>query len=886
METSMIIFDRGQSLALHYAATRGVQVRGAEGTGKTSLANAIAVQAAQAGLNCVLAGSNPTLDQPLAFKTARACHPTLTRRAHVTNLTVTHRQDVDPLEARGRLNPADAQLAVRLLRRGRELIEKYGFQSQEVEHSLLATRPVPPEAQDLLVIATQDAGRIAQMLWSGNRRSGRSLRDVETVIAGKAADVPADDEPLALIVSDDNDFERQLAGILMAGQRSEQEKELGAVVATLRTSTPTDKTLNEVHERIHLMARALRDAVGLVKAGGNFKPALRFERPTHASRIAELFVERYSGNDGLGAIKSLENAMRQFESDEAALAPYLEQYGARTVGSVAEIVQYRSKSFLQHYANAETFVQKIREARYAARDLPRQLDRLRSILPAPRMDKIAATPIEEVMRCLEGNQVLDARARAADELRQLRDLFASIGFGDLFTTPADLVERHEALAAPAGQATLVHSWGMLDLLVDTTGPSEPAKSSRLKEWPGSVVRARNQNELAELATRERHFDVLVADDADVFAAGTLDRFAAAGTRVHRIGVDAAADAIRLEIPHRQINYEIADLASQRPGYWLGGPEGLGVVVRETPKAELDFLRLEATKLVKGLRNLGRDAALAPVDAAADIIVAAVDFLVDKDLRDLASRARKGIVILCVRDLRRLPSPVDWPLPADALAARSLGWQIKRVCAEGVVLEKEGRAAALINEPVALTASDDMVTDVVDRLSALGWRPLVAWRDAAREPNELDRMLEACALPMSRGGPVRVLLECLDRLESNMPSRDGAEIIVWEAEAAAMSSAVTSADRPSSIISSPDGKNVGALMSESKIETSARAELPGDLGHPTAAPKPTLDPGPTDPSIGGDTIVAAVAVTDTITEDELLILTPSAGTVAVPPPPVQ
>jgi hypothetical protein len=427
---------------------------------------------------------------------------------------------------------------------------------------------------------------------------------------------------------------------------------------------------------------------------------------------------------------------------------------------------------------------------------------------------------------------------------------------------------------------------MLDLLVDTTGPSEPAKSSRLKEWPGSVVRARNQNELAELATRERHFDVLVADDADVFAAGTLDRFAAAGTRVHRIGVDAAADAIRLEIPHRQANCEIADLASQRPGYWLGGPEGLGVVVRETPKAELDFLRLEATKLVKGLRDLGRDAALAPVDAAADIIVAAVDFLVDKDLRDLASRARKGIVILCVRDLRRLPSPVDWPLPADALAARSLGWRIKRVCAEGVVLEKEGRAVALINEPVALTASDDMVTDVVDRLSALGWRPLVAWRDAAREPNELDRLLEACALPMSRGGPVRALLECLDRLQSNMPSRGGAEIIVWEAETAAMSSAVTSADRPSSIISSADGKNVGALMAESKIETSERAELSDDLGHPTAAPKPTLDPGPTDPSIGGDTIVAAVAVADTITEDELLILTPSAGTVAVPPSPVQ
>jgi hypothetical protein len=268
-------------------------------------------------------------------------------------------------------------------------------------------------------------------------------------------------------------------------------------------------------------------------------------------------------------------------------------------------------------------------------------------------------------------------------------------------------------------------------------------------------------------------------------------------------------------------------------------------------------------------------------------VAAVDFLVDKDLRDLASRARKGMVILCVRDLRRLVPPVDWPLSADAIAARSLGWRIKRVCAEGVVLEKEGRAVALINEPVALTAFDDVVTDVVDRLSALGWRPLVAWRDAAREPNELDRLLEACAVPLSRGGPVRVLLECLDRLESAMPSRDDAQIIVWQAEAAPISSAVKPADRPSPIISSPDGSDVAALMSGTRIEAGERAEISDDLGHTTAAPKPTLDPGPTEPSIGGDAIVAAVQVADTTTEDEVLVLTPSAGTVGLPsPPPVQ
>jgi hypothetical protein len=110
--------------------------------------------------------------------------------------------------------PGALEFAARLLRRGRELLERHRFHRDEVENSLVRARPVPPEAMDLLAVIAHDAGRIAEMLWSGNRRSGRSLRDVESVIAGKESDVPPDEDPLALIVADDQDFERKLTSLL------------------------------------------------------------------------------------------------------------------------------------------------------------------------------------------------------------------------------------------------------------------------------------------------------------------------------------------------------------------------------------------------------------------------------------------------------------------------------------------------------------------------------------------------------------------------------------------------------------------------------------------------------------------------------------------------
>ncbi len=738
----MIILDRAQSLSLRRAATGRVFVRGAEGTGKSSLANAIAVQTAEAGLACLLVGASPELDRPLDYRLARPCHSILARRALVNGRPIIRQKQIDPIEARGRLDPAAMRLASRAFSCARELIQRYGLNEEEVAHSL-AVGPIPPHALDLLAVVAQDANRIAQILWSGNRRSGRSLDDVERVIAGRTTNAPPDEGSLALILADDANFERKLSSILGATPHAD-ERDLGMLIDSLRNPAPPDKTLRQVHEHIVQTTQLLRDAIDLVRTGGSLEAAMDAESSSQASKIVELFLQKRPGDGTDAAVKFFANVVRQFEKDENALAPYLERYGARSIGSIAQTELDKPIPFSSEFPRAGSYVQNLREARYAANQFPGRMAQLRAILSAPLVREIADMPIEKTVKSVDRSTMPDKRAKAAQEVRQLRDLFASTGFGDLFSAPADFVRRaDESLIAQQTATVTNHSSGVLDLLLEATTPSASAKSSTKKEWPPSVVRARTRSELTDIASRDDRFDVLVADDADACEDSALEKFAAAGTRVHLIGTDKDGDVVVLDIPHRQINFELADLASRRQGYWLAGPTGSGLVVHETVGAKLEYLKSEATRLTNSLRDLGREAVLSDGGecAVADFVVAAIDELTDAGVLNLAKRAREGIFILCRRDLRRLVSPPERSLTEDAITARSLGWKIKRACSEGVVLEKDDRAVALVDEPVALTGSEDLVMDVVDRLSALGWRPLVAWRDAPRDPDDLERLLD-------------------------------------------------------------------------------------------------------------------------------------------------
>ena len=755
----MINLDRAQSFALHRATTESVVAYGSSGTGKSSLANAIAVQAAGAGLTCLLVGSSSRLDKPLIHTVAGICHPILARRAQVNSRPAGRRQHIDPLMARGRLNPSGLQGAISILRRARDIIEQHDFSPEEVEQSLLAVRPVPPEALDLIAVISQDAMRVADMLWTGNRRNGRSLHDVEMVVVGRQTNVPADEEPLVLILAEESDFERKLATTLAAATRTNDEKQLSAVMSTLRGRAPTDKTLKEVHENVVWMRQTLRDAIDLVSKSGSPQAALQVKASTHALKIIEHFARKRPKADADVTIKLLKDALRQFENDGAALVPYLDRYGSRSIGSIAPATQERPNPLPKSYLSTPSFVQKVREARYAARELPGLLSQLRAMVSPTTADEIIFAPIEEAVRRLE-SRVPDGRVKMANELRQLRDLFASTGFGDLFMAPAGFLDPHEPVASAMTDFGVGHSPEILDLLIEATASAPSPQSLKLIDWPRSHVRARSQLELAEIATRGDHFDVLVADDVDELDASLLDHFATTGTHVHRIGLTARNDAIALEIPHRQTNCEIADLVSERPGRWLSGPGGMGVVVREFGHFDLDFLRAAAGRLVATLQEIGRGASLAPLprDTVTNVLVAVVDTLSNSALRSLAAQAREGVVIFCRRDLRRPETPMNHTASADCITAQSLGWRIAYACAEGMLLEKDGHCVALVEEPVAFTGVDEVVTDIVDRLAALGWRPIVAWRDTPRDRTALNELLNAHSVPISRDQTLHTLLE--------------------------------------------------------------------------------------------------------------------------------
>jgi hypothetical protein len=755
----VINLDRAQSFVLHRAATDSVLAYGSSGTGKSCLANAIAVQTTGAGLTCLLVGSSSRLDKPLVYAAAGVCHPILARRAQVTNLATDRRQHVDPDVARARLNPSALQAGMRILRRAHELLEQHNLSPEEVEHSLLAVRPVPLEALDLIAVIAQDATRVADVLWTGNRRSGRSLYDVEMVVAGGQASVPADEEPLALILAEESYFERKLATILAAATPANDEKQLRVVMSTLRSRAPTDKTLKEVHKNVVWMRQTLRDAIDLVSKSGSPQAALQAKANAHTSKIIEHFLRKRPKADSDSTIKSLKDALRQFEKDGAALVPYLDRYGSRSIGSIAPPTQERTSSFPPSYVSVTSFVQKIREARYSARQLPGWLGQLRAIVSSTIADEIVFAPIEEAAKRLE-SRLPEGRVKVANELRQLRDLFASTGFGDLFMAPAGFLEQQEALVYATTELGESHSPEILDLLVEATATATSDRLPKLSEWPRSHVRLRSQTELVEIATRGDHFDVLVADDVDELDASLLDHFAATGTRVHRIGCTARSDAIPLEIPHRQTNCEIADVVSERPGRWLAGPGGMGIVVRDFGHFDLDFLRAAAARLVGTLQEIGCGASLAPLprDTITNVLVAVVDTLSNSALRSLAAQAREGVVIFCRRDLRKVERPVGQPPSSDCISAQSLGWRITHASTDGVLLEKDGRCVALIDEPVALTAADEVVTDMINRLTGLGWRPIVAWRDAPRDRTALNTLLNSQSIPVSRDQTLHTLLE--------------------------------------------------------------------------------------------------------------------------------
>jgi len=768
----MITLDPVQAFALRKSAAEPVAIAGLSGTGKSTLANAIASQSSRSGKSCLLIGSGAILNRAVGYRVIGEMHRVVADRAQLDHplglgsYKPQHSEFLqrDPVETRARTNPAGARVAVRTLQRARELSATHDLKPGEVEESVVADRP---GAANFASLAAQDAARIAGVLWSGNGRAGRTFKDVDEVVARRPVEVPPKEDTLGLILASDQEYEASLAKIVSNHRESKEEHVISRAVASLLRPRSSDRLLSEYHRHASFMALTISSAIALIKRHLTLTAAITAGNKNDAAKAIEYFARMRPEQGAGAAVKTFEAALQDYRHDTAVLEPLLAEHGNRALGSFSTAPTDRDD---QPRQDIGALIQKLREARYAVRHLPAHLAALRESLPKQRYERVFNAPIEEAVSILEsGSQ--DPRTKAASDLRQLRDLFASTGFGDLFAAPEDFTEKvGRASASPGAAALLPQSYSpeILDLLLDLTTFIERHDAA---EWPTSVWRARTAQEVADAISRRVRFDVVVIDDVSEYPSDMVRALESSGAMVHKVGVPHHDTSVLLEMPHRQSDAGIAAAVSGQPNRWLGASDSFGIVVRTDPTLELAHLSSAADRLVLEMRKSGCAAAPASAAQEADVIVASVDVLRDTDVSAFAEKARQGIVILCRSD-RRSPTPElnEDPAP-DIKSAESLGWSVSRAAIDGTVLEKGGRSVALIRETIALSPRDETVADVASRLTALGWRPVVLWQGLGRAPHDLEKLLIAHSVSVG-ANPFRRMAETFSLADPRPPGWNG------------------------------------------------------------------------------------------------------------------
>ena len=149
--------SRAQDLAFRLSQTENVAVSGGFGSGKTFLANAIALYTVQAGASCLLVGPDRYLDIPASFHTSDGCHSILLERAKQASIIPTTMPD--PIEARARVTPRRLRSAKAILHRAKKLLEAHALTPAEIEQSVVFGRPLSAEAADLVTVICQDGER-------------------------------------------------------------------------------------------------------------------------------------------------------------------------------------------------------------------------------------------------------------------------------------------------------------------------------------------------------------------------------------------------------------------------------------------------------------------------------------------------------------------------------------------------------------------------------------------------------------------------------------------------------------------------------------------------------------------------------------------------------
>ena len=735
--------SRAQDLAFRLSQTEDVAVAGGFGSGKTFLANAIALYTVQAGASCLLVGPDRYLDIPVSFQTPDGCHSILLERAKQASIIPTAITP-DPIEARARVMPRTLRSAKAILHRANKLLAAHTLTPAEIEQSAVFGRPLSAEAADLVTVICQDGERIADALWSGNERAGRSLRDVLDVVSNAGAEIPPDEAAVAMLLADDEEFDEQLAALSARADRPVEERELAATIASLLNPPPSDKTLIDVYRHLGWMSRALREATAFAQRHESLDAAVARHQNAPGARIIQVFVRNRPEQIASEAISTFEAARLRYDEDAAKLEPYLRRHGLRTLKSVSG---HNGSGSATHIPPAKS-AQKIRQARHATRRLPDLLANLRAILPQPLVDEVTAGPIEEAPVRLREFRASDPRALAAMELRELRSVFAETGFGDVLSPPT----LPESPVPAALERTLPprYSPEFLDLLLEIDAESDGSHVYECFRWPQSLERARTSEELASLTMVGKRFDVVVTDDADRFDLDTLERLAS--SRLHRLGVAASSGNVSLDQGSR---------AGESISIQLEHADAVGLVYVEAPELEADALAGVAARLAEHLQHAGFDAVVAPHEDADTpaLLIASADTAEEKQMRRLLDSAHDGVVVLCRS--WRADSDVVAPLSADARAALQLGWRVRKTFADGLLLEKDGRVAALVNEPQGELPTDEVIIDLIRRVETRGWSPIVCWRDAPRDPADLARLLQERSTALDKKAAVANIVRQFD-----------------------------------------------------------------------------------------------------------------------------
>jgi hypothetical protein len=71
----------------------------------------------------------------------------------------------------------------------------------------------------------------------------------------------------------------------------------------------------------------------------------------------------------------------------------------------------------------------------------------------------------------------------------------------------------------------------------------------------------------------------------------------------------------------------------------------------------------------------------------------------------------------------------------------------------LLLEKDGRVAALVNQPQGELPTDEVIIDLIRRVETRGWSPIVCWRDAPRDPAEVARLLQGRSTALDKNAAV-------------------------------------------------------------------------------------------------------------------------------------